>query len=306
MDRRSFLLAAAAAPFTLRALPSPSALVTADLESHVVLVDFATGSVRKRIATRPGPRSIERVGEAAVVAHTVVGEVSVIRGFEVRHVIEGFAEPRYTASAPDGRHAFVTDSGRAELATVDVVRGKVVARLKLRQWPRHLSLSGDGRTLWVALGTASPELAIVDVQDPLRPRLRGSVRPGFAAHDVGFAPDGRVWVTGGEARTTAVYEEGTFRFLPAGSAPQHVTFLAGRVFVTSGDDGTLHVHDAAARRVLHATRVPVGSYNVQFAGGRIITPSLNAGTLCVLDSHGRLHERVRVAASSHDACLAPA
>ena len=306
MDRRSFLLAAAAAPFTLRALPSPSALVTADLESHVVLVDLATGSVRKRIATRPGPRSIERVGEAAVVAHTAVGEVSVIRGFEVRHVIEGFAEPRYTAAAPDGRHAFVTDSGRAELATVDVVRGTIVARLKLRQWPRHLSLSRDGRTLWVALGTASPELAVVDVQDPLRPRLHGRVRPGFAAHDVGFAPDGRVWVTGGEARTIAVYEEGTFRFLPADSAPQHVTFLAGRVFVTSGDDGTLQVHDAAARRVLHATRVPVGSYNVQFAGGRIITPSLNAGTLCVLDSHGRLHERVRVAASSHDACLAPA
>jgi DNA-binding beta-propeller fold protein YncE len=171
--------------------------------------------------------------------------VSVIRGFEVRHVIDGFGEPRYTAAAPDGRHAFVTDSGRAELATVDVVRGVIVARLKLRQWPRHLSLSRDGRTLWVVLGTASPELAIVDVTDPLRPRLHGRVRPGFAAHDVGFAPDGRVWVTGGEASTIAVYERGTFRFLPAGSAPQHVTFLAGRVFVTSGDDGTLHVHDAA-------------------------------------------------------------
>jgi DNA-binding beta-propeller fold protein YncE len=306
MDRRSFLFAAAAAPFALRALRSPSALVTADLESHVALVDLATGSVRKRIATTPGPRSIERVGEAAVVAHTAVGEVSVIRGLEVRHVIEGFAEPRYTAAAPDGRHAFVTDSGRAELATVDVVRGKIVARLKLRLWPRHLSLSRDGRMLWVALGTASPEVAVVDVRDPLRPRLQGRMRPGFAAHDVGFAPDGRVWVTGGEARTIAVYEEGTFRFLLAGSAPQHVTFLAGRVFVTSGDDGTLQVHDAAARRVLHATRVPVGSYNVQFAGGRIITPSLNAGTLCVLDSHGRLRERARVAASSHDACLAPA
>jgi hypothetical protein len=306
MDRRSFLVAAAAAPFALRALPSPSALVTADLESHVAHVDLATGSVRERIPTRPGPRSIERVGEAALVAHTAGGEVSVIRGLEVRHVIEGFAEPRYTAAAPDGRHAFVTDSGRAELASVDVVRGKIVARLKLRQWPRHLSLSRDGRTLWVALGTASPELAVVDVRDPLRPRLHGRVRPGFAAHDVGFAPDGRVWVTGGEAKMIAVYEEGAFRFLPAGSAPQHVTFLAGRVFVTSGDDGTLQVHDAAARRVLHATRVPVGSYNVQFAGGRIITPSLNEGTLCVLDSHGRLRERARVAASSHDACLAPA
>ena len=158
MDRRSFLLAAAAAPFALRELPI--ALVTADTEAHVVAVDLLTGLVRRRIATRPGPRSIERVGSSAVVAHTATGEVSIVRGLGVRDVLEGLVEPRYTASARDGRHAFVTDSGNAQLVTVDVLKGVVVARLKLRLWPRHLSLSRDGRTLWVGLGTASPELAV--------------------------------------------------------------------------------------------------------------------------------------------------
>ena len=60
-----------------------------------------------------------------------------------------------------------------------------------------------------------------------------------------------------------------------------MTFLGGRAFVTSGDDGTLRVYDEASARLLHTTRVPVGSYNVQFADGRVLTPSLNAGTLCV-------------------------
>jgi hypothetical protein len=219
-------------------------------------------------------------------------------------VLEGFVEPRYTASARDGRHAFVTDSGNAELVTIDVRRGVVVARLKLRLWPRHLSLARDGRTLWVGLGTASPELAVVDVSDPRRPFVDGRVRPPFAAHDVGFSPTGRAWVTAGEARSLAVYHGVRALTLEADAAPQHVTFLAGRAFVTSGDDGTLRVYDEARARLQHTTRIPLGSHNVQYAAGRVLTPSLAAGTLCVLDERGQLLRRTRVAASSHDACLA--
>jgi DNA-binding beta-propeller fold protein YncE len=302
MDRRSFLLAAAAAPFALRELPT--ALVTADTEAHVAAVELLTGVVRKRIATRPGPRSIERVGASAVVAHTAVGDVSIVHALGIRHVLDRFEEPRYTAAAADGRHAFVTDSGNATLATVDVARGEVVARLKLRLWPRHLSLSRDGRTVWVALGTASPELTVVDVGDPRRPFVLGRVRPPFPAHDVGFSPSGRVWVTGGEAPAVVVYDGTETRTLPGDAAPQHVTFLHGRAFVTSGDDGTLRVYDEPSARLLHTTRVPVASYNVQYAAGRVLTPSLARGTLCVLDDRGRVRSETRVASSSHDACFA--
>jgi hypothetical protein len=41
-------------------------------------------------------------------------------------------------------------------------------------------------------------------------------------------------------------------------------------------------------RVLRTTATPVGSYNVQQGPGRILTPSLEHGTLCVLDTQGRL------------------
>jgi DNA-binding beta-propeller fold protein YncE len=294
MDRRSFLLAAAVAPFALR---GDFAYVTADTESHVAVVDLRSGTVVHRIATRPGPRSVERVGSVAVVAHTVLGAVSILDGFGVRHVLDAFEEPRYTAAARDGRHAFVTDSGRTELLAVDVVRGEIVGRVKLRLWPRHLSLSRNGRTLWVGLGTASPELAVVDVSDPRRPRQTGRIKPAFAAHDVGFAPSGRVWVTAGEERRISAHG----RLLEADAAPQHVTFLDGRAFVASGDDGTVRVYDEASARLLTTSRVPVGSYNVQFRDGRVLTPSLNAGTLCVLDGRGGVKSRTRVAASCHDA-----
>jgi DNA-binding beta-propeller fold protein YncE len=295
MDRRSFLLAAAAAPLALRG--HSFAYVTEDTESRVAIVDLSTGRVLHRIATKPGPRSIERVGGVAVVAHTAVGAVSIVDELGVRHEVAGFEEPRYTAGSHDGRHAFVTDATRVELLSVELARGTVVGRVKLKLWPRHLSLAPDGRTLHVSLGTASPQLAIVDVRDPRRPRLEGYVTPPFAAHDVGVAPSGRLWITAGEERKISAHG----RLLPADGAPQHVTFLEGRAFVTSGADGRLRVYDEATARLLLTTRIPVGSYNVQFRMGRVLTPSLNEGTLCVLGVDGGLLRRTRVAPSCHDA-----
>ena len=96
------------------------------------------------------------------------------------------------------------------------------------------------------------------------------------------------------------------RLLAAGAAPQHVTFLDGRAFVTSGNDGTLQVYDERARACCTRRASRSARTTCSSAAGRVLTPSLNAGTLCVLDANGSLRERVRVASSSHDACLAPA
>lgn len=306
MDRREFLAAAAAVPFTLRSARSV-ALVTADLESCVVAVDVESGRVLRRIRTRPDPRSIERVGEHVVVAHTAIGEITILRGFEIRHVLRGFGEPRYAAAAPNGRHAYVTDSGRKDVAVVDVVAGRVLARLHLGGWPRHVSLASDGRVLCLALGTESRDLAVVDVTRPLQPRRIGTIRPPFLLHDVGFVPGrSHVWISSGDRGSLAIYDVRTgrvLRRLPAGAPPQHVTFHRGNAYVTSGDDGTLRVHALADGRVLRETAIPNGSYNVQQGPERILTPSLAHGTLCVLDTAGRLRRRVRVARSSHDACF---
>jgi hypothetical protein len=308
VNRREFLVAAAAVPFSLRAAPAgPLALVTADTEAAVVVVDPYAGRVLRRIATRPDPRSIERVGETAVIAHTAIGEVTLLRGLEVAHVLRDFDEPRYTAGAPGGRHAFVSDSGRRDVAVVDVVHGRVVARLHLGAWPRHLSLDEVGGTLWVSLGNEARQLAVVDVRRPAEPRLLRRIRPPFLAHDVGFVPGKRqVWVTSGDRGALAVYDVRTghvLQRLTAGSPPQHVTFRGGNAYVSSGNDGTLQVQSLEDGRVLTTTAIPVGSYNVQAGPRRILTPSLERGTLCVLDGRGRLLRRIQAARSSHDACF---
>jgi len=297
VNRREFLAAATAAPFALRAgtRQGPVAIVTCDAESRLAVVDLRTLRIVGSIATLGDPRSVERVGGVAVVCHTAEGALSIVDRTRVRHVVRGFVEPRYTAAHPDGVHAFVTDSGRSGLAVVDTRRGTVVDRVRLPGWARHLTMAHDGSRVWAGLGSASEHVAVVSTA-PLR--HVGNLTPGFLAHDVGLAPDGRLWVTSGSAGVLAV----SGRRHTADRAPQHVTFGNGRVFVTSGDSGTLHVqaHDG---RVLSHAPVPAGSYNVQFAAGRVITPSLLHGTLAVLDALGRPLRTLQIAGSCHDACV---
>ena len=177
---------------------APLVLVTADLEARVLAVDPATGAVRRAIDTLAYPRSIEAAGTAAVVAHSELGAVSLIHAttLAVGHVLHGFGEPRYTAAHPDGRHAYVTDAARGEVVALDVVQGRVLARVPVGSRARHVTIDPRGTTLWIALGSKAEEVAVVDVRKRDRPKLVRRFRPPFLAHDVGFAPDGRhVWVS---------------------------------------------------------------------------------------------------------------
>jgi DNA-binding beta-propeller fold protein YncE len=299
MNRREFALAASVAPFALRAslAGTPSALVTCDAEARLAVVDLAAYRVARSIATLPDPRSVELVGDRAVVCHTAMGAVSIVDRHRVRHVLRGFVEPRYTAAHPDGRHAFVTDSGRSGVVVVDVLRGIELGRVRLPGWARHLAIDRGGDRLWVGLGAAAEHVAVVDVK-PLR--HTSTLTPGFPAHDVGHAPDGRIWITSGADRELAV--GGVAQ--AADLAPQHVTFGGSAAYVTSGDSGTLHVQDLHGR-VVRTTPVPPGSYNVQFGFGRVLTASLTRGTLAVTDRRGRPLHVVQVAGSCHDACFLP-
>jgi DNA-binding beta-propeller fold protein YncE len=315
VDRREFL-AAAAAPLILGVTPAfarpagglPLALVTADLESSIVAVELANGRVYRRLQTPADPRSIESIGgTGAIVAHTSSGRVSLVDANLTLHPIRGpFGAPRYSAVSDDHRFAYVTDSERREVAIVDLRARRVVRRVPVGGPARHLTLDVLGRRLWVVLGSKSAEIAIVGLDHPRGPRVVDRVRPPFLAHDVGYEPRGaRVWVTSGDRGRLAIYDDHSLRLvrtLRGDAPPQHVTFLGGRAFVTSGDDAVLRVH-ALDGRLMRSAAVPVGSYNVQHGFGMILTPSLSRGTLCTFSARGAPVERVRVARSSHDACF---
>jgi DNA-binding beta-propeller fold protein YncE len=316
MDRRDFL-AAAAAPLVLGLAPpalarraggTPLALVTADLESSIVAVDLGTGRVHRRLDTAADPRSIESIGMVgALVAHTARGRLTLVDSDLRVHAIHGaLGAPRYTAVSPDARLAYVSDSERQEIVVVELSGRRVVGRVRVGGPCRHLGIDRAGTRLWTALGSKAERVAVLSLADPRRPRLVGTFRPPFLAHDVGFTPGGRrVWVTSGDRGRIAIYEArngSLVRTLGADAPPQHVTFMGDRAFVTSGDDAVLRVL-ALDGRLLRSAPVPVGSYNVQQGWRWILTPSLARGTLCTFSPRGAALRELRVARSSHDACF---
>jgi hypothetical protein len=313
MDRRAFVAGAASLVVAPRALARVSsglelALVTADLESRLVAVELASGRVHRYVRTLPKPRSIEAVGPIAVVAHSELGALTLVRAstLAVVHVLRGFGEPRYTAGHPDGRHAYVTDAERGQIVALDVLQGRVLAREHVGALVRHLTIDPSGRTLWIALGAKAEQVAVVDVTRRGRPRLVRRFRPPFLAHDVGWAPEGkRVWISSGDRNEVAIYQARSGRLMKRLSAdrpPQHFTFRGDVVYVASGESGTLRVHRTDGHRDA-TTAIPADSYNVQQAYGWVVTPGLGRGTLCVLDRSGRVVWRKTIARSSHDACI---
>jgi DNA-binding beta-propeller fold protein YncE len=318
MNRREFLVAAAsAAPLVqhcarLPAMSSrePIALVTADTEAHVVAVSLSSHRVLSRVRTIEGPRSIQNgPGGVAIVGHSAAGAVTLLEGRppRVRRVLRGFEQPRYSVFGADGRYAFVTDSGSGELAVIDIRRGRVVRRVQIGALARHVTIDPAGARLWIALGSSASSIVVVDVSDALRPRVLRTIQPPFLVHDVGFSPSGkRVWVTAGRERKLAIYRAGGERpttLLPADVAPQHITFGPSTAYVASGEGRSLHTHSLTDGRLLRAARIPIGSYNVQRGAGRILTPSLNMGTLTLADRNGRVRASTRVARAAHDACV---
>jgi DNA-binding beta-propeller fold protein YncE len=317
MNRREFLIAAAAAPVALALDPHAFAaglggslvLVTADLESHVVMLDPSSARILGRIPTAAGPRSIESVdARTAVVAHTEHGVVSVVDAAsrEIRTELDAFAAPRYTAVHPVRGIAYVTDSVSEEVVALDVRRGAVLWRTAVPGPARHVSISPDGQTIWTALGTKADRVAVLDAGDARRPKFVRTIAPPFLAHDVVFSPDSRlVWVTSGSERRLVLYRAGSrrpARIVTADAPPQHITFAGSRAFVASGDDGTVRRHRLDGELVREA-RVPIGSYNVTFGSGRIVTPSLGQGTVSLLDRNGRVRAVRRIARAAHDACV---
>jgi len=324
MNRRRFLAAAVAAPVAVtldpaRALGAATgggvvALATADLESHVVALELATGRVVKRIRTVEAPRSIESSPFGhVVVAHTPIGALSILDAttLTVRAVLHGLGEPRYTAMHPGEALAYVTDSRRHEVVTVDLERARIVHRTRVPGPARHVSID-TGTTLWTVLGSAAARIAVLDLSDARRPRLVDVLDPPFPAHDVVFAPDGsHVWVTSGARNALALYPlaGGAPRIRATGAPPQHVAFAGTRAYVACGRNGTVQ-HRRLDGSPVRIARVPHGSYNVTFASflpafGRpaIVTPSLNEGTVTALSPGGDVRFVRRVTRSAHDACI---
>jgi DNA-binding beta-propeller fold protein YncE len=322
VKRALLLLAILAVPAASDAAPSKggptAALVTAETENALLVVDLHSGRVLRRLAMPSDPGNVEttRTGDTAAVVSTTAGAVTLlfVPHLRVERTIRGFAEPHIAAFSPNGRYLYVTDDARGELVVIGVARARVLRRIFVGRGAHHIAVRPDGRQLWIALGERATAITVVDTRRAAHPRVTAHVDPRGLAHDLAFAPDGRkVWVTYDDRSSVAVFAARTGRRLHvirAGSPPQHIAFASypyvptGRyAYVTSGKDGRLRIFSLRGR-LLGVAPTPVGSFNLDIGDDLVLISSLTRGTLTELKGTGGRIWTKRIASAARDAAFA--
>ncbi len=121
----------------------------------------------------------------------------------------------------DGR-LLVADMGTDYLAEVDPSNGEVTGRIVTGKGAHNLFLSPDGKSIWVNNRVAGT-ITVLDAAT-LKPRRVYKISGG--PDDLGFAPDGKVWVTRRFAESIAVLDpaSGATEIIDVGRSP-HGIFL---------------------------------------------------------------------------------
>src|SRR3974390_2328490 len=127
------------------------------------------------------------------VSNKVVGT---IHGIEVNHG---------AAAAPDGSRYYVSDEGQSTLDVVDAKTLQVTRSIPLSGHPNNISISKDGRRVYVSIAVAP---GAVDVIDTVSMEKVKSIPVKGSVHNTYVTPDGK-WVVAGSipSKTITVIDQ---------------------------------------------------------------------------------------------------
>ena len=115
------------------------------------------------------------------VTNKVVGE---IKGIEVNHGV---------AVAPDGSHIYVSDEAESTLDVADGKTLEVIKRIPLSGHPNNISVTPNGRSVYVAIAQAPGGLDVIDTASLTNVK---TIRTKGTIHNPYVTPDGKYVVAG--------------------------------------------------------------------------------------------------------------
>ena len=299
-------------PLHAVAVPPVQALVTAETENRLLVVDLPSGRVVRRLAIANDPEDVAANSGACssvVVTSAAAGKVTVLdrETLQPRRVIGGFGTPHIAEIAPGGAYAYVTDDARGTVSVIYLGTPRVTSTIEVGASAHHLSFDETRHVAWVALGETARTIVILSTANLAHPHVIGRFDPGFPAHDVEFSPNGQqAWVTSADSAEVSVFSaasRGILFRVPVGTGPQHVAFAGRVVYLTRGYGRVIEEVDAATGRVLARARSPYGSFELAAGQGYVVTSSLLRGTLAIYTPQLRLLRVVRVAPAAREVAI---
>ena len=304
-------VARSSGPAPPRHAPSPQALVTAETENRLVVVNLPSGRVTRSLALPADPENIAVTGSSGVVVVVSprAGKVTVLDRVTLRPVktFGGFEDPQIAAISPDRRHLYVTDGARGTLTAIRLSDMAVTSTVSVGAGAHHLAFSPDQHRVWVALGESASQISILDTTNLDHPHLIRRFSTGFPAHDLSFSPDGRrVWISSAANHDVTAFSTPNLRALfriPVGTPPQHIAFAGRYAYLTSGYGDTIMKVDVVTGRVIRKTSAPYGSFELDAGDGYVATSSLLRGTLAIYSPKLKLLRVVDVAPATREVAI---
>ncbi len=275
--------------------PPEQALVTAETENRLLVVDLPSGRVVNRIPLPADPEDIAATSPAwgkarlAVVTSAASGKVSLLEGQALRPVKEfgGMRSPHIVElwPVPYGFDAYVTDDARGTLTVINLRTRRVTSTIHVGAGAHHMGLDLIHQAAWVALGESGTRIVILGTQNVAHPNVLGRFDPGFEVHDLAFSDDDlKIWITASNRSDVTVFDgidqQVLFR-VPVGPPPQHVALTDRYGYLTSGYGSTIEQVDARTGRILHRARTPYGSFELAADDRYVVVSSLLRGTLAI-------------------------
>jgi YVTN family beta-propeller protein len=122
--------------------------------------------------------------DVSIIDPTSNKVVGTIHGIEVNHG---------AASAPDGTRFYISDEAERTLDVVDAKTLDVIRRIPLTGHPNNISISKDGRRVYVSIAVAPGAVDVVDTASMERVK---SIPVKGAVHNTYVTPDGKFVVSG--------------------------------------------------------------------------------------------------------------
>ena len=151
--------------------------------AFLLALPLAAGSVRIIQTNSAG----DNVSIIDPVTNKVVGE---IRGIEVNHG---------AAAAPDGSRYYISNEGNSTLDVADAKTFKVIKSIPLTGHPNNISISKDGKRVYVSISAAPGAVDVIDTASLTRAK---SIPVKGAVHNTYTTPDGNFVVSGSIASKT--------------------------------------------------------------------------------------------------------
>jgi len=183
--------------------------------------------------------------------NAVVGE---IKDIEVNHG---------AAAAPDGSRIYITNEAESTLDVADVKSLRVVKHIPLTNHPNNVSVSKDGKRVYVAIVGGTGAVDVIDTTTMTRAK---SIRTDGGIHNVYVTPDGRFVVAGSIiGKKLHVIDQATEEIvwsLPTEDGVRPIAFEVNpdrstkRMFVQLSNFNGFVIVDFAKRQVVDRVRLP--------------------------------------------------